>query len=46
MTRRQKLAALAAQLLELITAEEREDYLFFDRLEDLIDDLKMEEEGE
>ena len=43
MTRRQQLAALAAQLHELTTAKERDDYLFFDHLEDLIDDLGMEE---
>ena len=43
MTRRQQLAALAAQLHELTTAEEREDYPFFDHLQDLINDLEMEE---
>jgi len=43
MTRRQQLFKLAAQLHELTTAEEREDYPFFDHLEDLIDDLEMEE---
>ena len=43
MTRRQQLAALAAQLHELTTAEERGDYPFFDHLEDLIDDLEIEE---
>jgi len=44
MTRRQQLMALAAQLHELTTAEERRDYPFFDHLEDLIDDLGIEEE--
>jgi len=43
MTRQQKLAALAASLHELTTEKEREDYPFFDHLEDLIDDLEMEE---
>ena len=43
MTRRQQLAELAAQLHELTTEEEREDYPFLDHLEDLVDDLKMEE---
>jgi hypothetical protein len=43
MTRRQQLAALAAQLHELTTEEEREDYPFFDHLQDLINDLEMEE---
>jgi hypothetical protein len=38
--------ALAVQLHKLTTAEEREDYPFFDHLQDLIDDLGMEEEGE
>ena len=43
MTRRQQLAALAAQLHELTTEEEREDYPFLDHLQDLINDM---EEGE
>jgi hypothetical protein len=43
MTRQQQLAALAAQLHELTTEEEREDYPFFDHLQDLINDM---EEGE
>ena len=43
MTRQQQLAALAAQLHELTTAEERVDYPFLDHLEDLIDALEMEE---
>ena len=43
MTRRQQLFKLAAQLHELTTAQEREDYPFLDHLEDLIDDLGMEE---
>jgi hypothetical protein len=43
MTRRQQLFNLAAQLVELTTEEEREDYPFFDHLQDLIDDLEMEE---
>jgi len=43
MTRRQQLAALAAQLHELTTEDEREDYPFFDHLQDLINDLEMEE---
>ena len=43
MTRRQQLFKLAAQLYELTTEEEREDYPFLDHLEDLIDDLEMEE---
>ena len=43
MTRRQQLAALAAQLHELTTEDEREDYPFFDHLEDLINDLEREE---
>lgn len=34
---------MAAQLHELTTEEEREDYPFFDHLQDLIDDLGMEE---
>ena len=43
MTRQQQLFKLAAQLHELTTEEEREDYPFFDHLEDLIDDLETEE---
>jgi len=43
MTRRRQLAVLAAQLHELTTEEEREDYPFFDHLQDLINDM---EEGE
>ena len=43
MTRQQKLAALAAQLYELTTEEERKDYPLWDYLNDLINDL---EEGE
>ncbi len=43
MTRRQQLAALAAQLHELTTAQEREDYPFIDHLMDLIQDLELEE---
>ena len=43
MTRRQQLFKLAAQLHELTTEEEREDYPFLDHLMDLINDL---EEGE
>ena len=43
MTRQQQLAALAAQLHELTTEEEREDYPFFDHLQDLINDLGVEE---
>jgi len=43
MTRQQQLMALAAQLHELTTEEEREDYPFFDHLQDLINDM---EEGE
>jgi hypothetical protein len=39
MTRRQQLFALAAQLYELTTAEERENYPFWDHLNDLINDL-------
>jgi len=42
-TRRQQLFKLAAQLHELTTEEEREDYPFFDHLQDLINDM---EEGE
>ena len=38
--RRQQLFALAAQLHELTTEEEREDYPFFDHLQDLINDLE------
>lgn len=44
MTRRQQLTALAAQLHELTTKEERKDYPFLDHLNDLIED--MEEEGD
>ena len=43
MTRQQQLAALAAQLHELTTEEERGDYPFLDHLQDLISDLEMEE---
>ena len=43
MTRQQQLIALAAQLHELTTEDEREDYPFFDHLQDLINDM---EEGE
>ena len=43
MTRRQQLFALAAQLHELTTEEERETYPFWDHLQDLIADL---DEGE
>jgi len=43
MTRQQQLFKLAAQLVELTTEEEREDYPFLDHLQDLIDDLGMEE---
>ena len=43
MTRRQQLASLAAQLHELTTEEEREDYPFLDHLMDLIQDLELEE---
>lgn len=39
MTRRQQLFALAAQLHELTTEEERETYPFWDHLQDLIADL-------
>jgi hypothetical protein len=39
MTRRQQLFALAAQLHELTTEEERELYPFWDYLQDLIADL-------
>jgi len=44
MTRQQQLFKLAAQLHELTTEEEREDYPFLEHLMDLIYD--MEEEGE
>ena len=44
MTRRQQLFALAAQLHELTTEEEREDYPFLVHLNDLIADLKIEED--
>jgi len=43
MTKRQQLLALAAQLHDLTTEEEREGYPFLDHLQDLIDDLEMEE---
>ena len=43
MTRQQQLMALAEQLQELTTEEEREDYPFLDHLQDLINDLEMEE---
>lgn len=43
MTKRQQLLALAAQLYDLTTEEEREDYPFLDHLQDLIDDLELEE---
>jgi len=39
MTRRQQLFALAAQLHELTTEEERDLYPFWDHLQDLIADL-------
>ena len=42
--RRQQLFALAAQLHELTTEEEREDYPFFDHLNDLINDMEIEED--
>lgn len=45
MTRRQQLLALAAQLVELTTKEERKDYPFLDHLNDLIEDMD-EEEGD
>ena len=45
MTRRQHLFKLAAQLHDLTTEEEREDYPFLDHLQDLIADMD-EEEGE
>ena len=44
MTRRQQLFALAAQLHELTTEEEREDYPFLEHLNDLIEDLEAEAE--
>lgn len=44
MTRHQQLLALAAQLRELTTAEERKDYPFLDHLNDLIEDLEAEAE--
>jgi hypothetical protein len=43
MTRRQQLETLAAQLHELTTEEEREDYPFLEHLNDLIADLEIEE---
>lgn len=43
MTRRQQLFAIAEQLHQLTTKDEREDYPFIDHLMDLIDDM---EEGE
>ena len=45
MTRQQQLAALAAQLHELTTEDEREDYPFFDHLQDLIADMEIEEDS-
>jgi hypothetical protein len=42
--RRQQLFALAAQLHELTTEEEREDYPFLEHLNDLIADLEIEED--
>jgi len=42
--RRLQLFALAAQLHELTTEEEREDYPFWDHLNDLINDLEIEED--
>ena len=44
MTKRQQLLALAAQLHDITTEEEREDYPFLDHLRDLIDDLALEED--
>ena len=44
MTRRQQLETLAAQLNELTTEEEREDYPFLEHLNDLIADLEIEED--
>jgi len=44
MARRQQLFALAAQLHELTTEEEREDYPFWDHLQDLINDMEFEED--
>jgi len=44
MTRRQQLFALAAQLHELTTEEEREDYPFWDHLNDLINDMEIEDD--
>ena len=44
MTRRQQLFALAAQLHELTTEEEREDYPFLEHLNDLIAHLDIEED--
>jgi hypothetical protein len=44
MTRRQQLETLAAQLHELTTEEEREDYPFLEHLNDLIADLEIEED--
>ena len=43
MTKRQQLFALAVQLHDLTTDEERENYPFLDHLQDLIDDLALEE---
>jgi hypothetical protein len=44
MTRHQQLLALAAQLRELTTAQERRDYPFLDHLNDLIEDMEIEED--
>ena len=44
MARRQQLFALAAQLHELTTEEERKDYPFLEHLNDLIADLEIEED--
>jgi len=44
MTRHWQLFALAAQLHELTTEEEREDYPFLEHLNDLIADLEIEED--
>ena len=44
MTRHWQLFALAAQLHELTTEEEREDYPFLEHLQDLIADLEIEED--
>jgi hypothetical protein len=43
--RRQQLFAIAARLHELTTEEEREDYPFFDHLQDLIADIEIEEDS-